>query len=93
MQITKEQSAKLQSKIVENSEVLDSSDFGLNASQIDLMKKVAAEATPDDFYNFINSGQMPAISLSPKEMEQIRGGGWVQVFVKVCKEIIATLIT
>jgi hypothetical protein len=47
---------------------------GMNKVQFETIHKVANSSTQEEFTDFIINNQVPAIKLSAKEMEMIKGG-------------------
>jgi hypothetical protein len=46
----------------------------LAANSVSLLKKVASSGTLEDFVTYIESRELPAVKLTPSEMEAVKGG-------------------
>lgn len=62
---------------------------GLTIDQIILFQKIASQCNPEEFYHLLETGEAPALKLSPEEMELLKGGKWLEKIAKVSANIIS----
>jgi hypothetical protein len=63
---------------------------GLTIEQIVLFQKIASQCTPEEFYNLLESGEVPSLKLTNDEMKLLGGGKWFQTIVRIAGHLISS---